>query len=44
MTRLRSQSKEHPIEKVGRKLRGMMSWLKPKEAAETAHAPVSADA
>ena len=38
---LRSSSKEHPIEKVGKKLRGMMSWLRPGKEADTANSPVS---
>jgi len=28
MKRLREETKEHPIEKIGAKLRGMMSWVK----------------
>jgi ketol-acid reductoisomerase len=28
MNRLRHETKEHPIEKIGEKLRGMMSWVK----------------
>ncbi|PIQ07723.1 MAG: ketol-acid reductoisomerase [Ignavibacteriales bacterium CG18_big_fil_WC_8_21_14_2_50_31_20] len=30
MTRLRKENSEHPIEKIGAKLRGMMSWVKNK--------------
>lgn len=30
MTRLRKANSEHPIEKIGAKLRGMMSWVKNK--------------
>jgi len=30
MTRLRIENSEHPIEKIGAKLRGMMSWVKNK--------------
>ncbi len=40
---LRTSSKEHPIEKVGKKLRSMMSWLRPSKEADTAHSPVSVD-
>ncbi len=28
---MRQREQEHPIEKVGRKLRAMMPWLNPKE-------------
>ena len=38
---LRQASREHPIEKVGKKLRGMMSWLRPNKAADTADSPVA---
>ena len=38
---LRAQSKQHPIEKVGKKLRKMMSWLRPKKEADTAQSPVA---
>jgi ketol-acid reductoisomerase len=33
MLKLRDENKNHPVEKVGSKLRGMMSWLfnKPKK-------------
>ena len=41
---LRTASKEHPIEKVGKKLRGMMSWLRPSKSADTADSPVALDA
>lgn len=40
MERLRNESRTHPIEVVGKKLRSMMSWIRgardPKQAAETA--------
>lgn len=39
---MKRDSREHPIEKVGKKLRGMMSWLRPYKAADTADSPVSA--
>ena len=42
MKRLREESQTHLIEKVGKKLRGMMSWLKPKRAADTVGSPVEA--
>lgn len=38
---LKQASREHPIEKVGKKLRGMMSWLRPNRAADTADSPVT---
>ncbi len=38
---LRAQSKQHPIETVGKKLRKMMSWLRPKKEADTAQSPVA---
>ena len=38
---LRSQSRQHPVEKVGKKLRQMMSWLRPKKEADTARSPVA---
>jgi len=38
---LRKASREHPIERVGKKLRKMMSWLQPKKEADTAHSPVA---
>ena len=34
MNRLREASKSHPLEQIGPKLRGMMSWLRPAEVAE----------
>ena len=34
MTRLREENSEHPIEKVGAKLREMMSWLFKKNKKE----------
>jgi ketol-acid reductoisomerase len=37
---LRESEKQHPIEKVGAELRGMMSWL-PKEAKKTQPQPTS---
>ena len=40
---LRKASREHPIENVGKKLRGMMSWLRPNRAADTADSPVAAE-
>ena len=42
MDKLREASHTHPIEKVGKKLRSMMSWLKPKKAADTVASPVEA--
>lgn len=33
MSRLRDESVNHPMERVGKKLRGMMSWLKREEPA-----------
>ncbi len=39
---MKKDSREHPIEKVGKKLRGMMSWLRPNKAADTADSPVTA--
>ncbi len=44
MNELRRASKEHPLEAVGKKLRGMMSWLKPKKRADTVGAPEEVDA
>ncbi len=38
---LREASRTHPIEVVGKKLRKMMSWLRPKKEADTANAPVA---
>ena len=38
---LKKSSREHPIEKVGKKLRGMMSWLRPSKSADTANSPVT---
>jgi ketol-acid reductoisomerase len=40
MNELRRASREHPVEKVGKKLRDMMSWLKPKRKADTVGSPV----
>ncbi|MEZ4700276.1 MAG: ketol-acid reductoisomerase [Rhodothermales bacterium] len=37
---LRKASHDHPIEVVGKKLRSMMSWLRPKKSADTADSPV----
>lgn len=42
MSQLRKASREHPVEKIGKQLRGMMSWLKPKKKADTANSPVEA--
>lgn len=42
MRRLRAASHEHAIETVGKRLRGMMSWLKPKKSADTVGSPVDA--
>ena len=39
----RDASKNHPIETVGKKLRGMMSWLRPNKQADTADSPVSTE-
>ncbi len=36
MDRLRKESREHPIEVVGKKLRSMMSWIRTGAAKETA--------
>ncbi len=38
---LRKQSHTHPLEVVGKKLRKMMSWLRPNKQADTAHSPVA---
>ncbi len=38
---LRAQSRRHPIETVGKKLRKMMSWLRPQKEADTARSPVT---
>lgn len=38
---LRARSRRHPIETVGKKLRRMMSWLRPKKEADTARSPVA---
>ncbi len=40
MNRLRAANQTHPIEAVGKKLRSMMSWLKPGKAADTAGSPI----
>ena len=40
MAKLREASHTHPLEKVGKKLRKMMSWLKPNRPADTAASPV----
>ena len=40
---LKRSSQEHPIEKIGKKLRGMMSWLRPNKDADTANAPVNVE-
>ncbi len=42
MNELRKASREHPVETVGKKLRDMMSWLKPKRKADTVGSPVEA--
>lgn len=36
MSKLRNASVTHPMEKIGKKLRGMMSWLRREEPAPTA--------
>ncbi|MFQ5570325.1 MAG: ketol-acid reductoisomerase [Rhodothermales bacterium] len=38
---LRAASGHHPIEAVGKKLRKMMSWLRPKEETDTLTSPVA---
>lgn len=40
MGRLRHANATHPIEEVGKGLRGMMSWLRPARPADTAASPV----
>jgi ketol-acid reductoisomerase len=44
MERLRTASRTHPIEAVGRQLRAMMPWLKPQRPADTAASPVELEA
>ncbi len=44
MSELRAASHDHPIERVGRKLRKMMSWLSRKGSEDTARSPVEAEA
>ena len=39
---MRGEIKQHPIEKVGAKLRKMMSWLRREDQEETAGSPVAA--
>ncbi len=41
---MRRASHDHPIEVVGKKLRSMMSWLRPNTSADTADSPVTAEA
>ncbi|MEN8193640.1 MAG: ketol-acid reductoisomerase, partial [Bacteroidota bacterium] len=36
MNRLRKENKEHPIEVIGAKLRGMMSWILDQNKTEEA--------
>jgi len=38
---MRKASHNHPVEVVGKQLRSMMSWLRPKKSADTADSPVS---
>ena len=40
MTAYRVSADTHPLEQVGRRLRGMMHWLRPKVAADTAASPM----
>ncbi len=40
---LRRQSKEHPIEKIGKKLRSMMSWIRSSGPARTAKQAAAAE-
>ena len=40
MIQLRSASRSHPIEVVGKKLRSMMSWLKVDKSSDTAGSPI----
>ncbi len=40
MARLRKASRDHGIETVGKKLRGMMSWLRRADKEDTASSPV----
>jgi ketol-acid reductoisomerase len=42
MNRLRRDSQTHDVERIGRQLRAMMSWLKPKQPADTVASPVDA--
>ena len=42
LKRLRAETNDHPLETVGKKLRRMMSWLRPSKAADTARSPVAA--
>ena len=39
--KMREASHNHPIETIGKKLRKMMSWLRPTKEADTANAPVA---
>ncbi|NNE68792.1 MAG: ketol-acid reductoisomerase [Rhodothermales bacterium] len=40
MAAYRSQTDTHPLEQVGRRLRGMMQWLRPKVTSDTVASPV----
>ncbi|MFT5143736.1 MAG: ketol-acid reductoisomerase [Rhodothermales bacterium] len=40
MAAYRAETAAHPISQVGRKLRGMMNWLKPTAASDTVNSPV----
>jgi ketol-acid reductoisomerase len=44
MQRLRAASADHPVEKVGKKLRTMMSWLKKSGPEDTVASPVEVEA
>jgi ketol-acid reductoisomerase len=40
MTAYRVSTDTHPLEQVGRRLRGMMQWLRPKAESDTAASPM----
>lgn len=40
MSSYRAQTDTHPLEQVGRRLRGMMQWLRPKATSDTVASPV----
>ncbi|HEX7071459.1 MAG TPA: ketol-acid reductoisomerase, partial [Rhodothermales bacterium] len=43
MSQLRKASQEHPIEVIGKQLRKMMAWLKPRKKSDTAASPIDAE-